>query len=139
MHGQFRDGQATGDHLAYVYPDLETAFYGKFENFVMKSASEAEIVSTDCSDQGLLVVSEFETKSDPIFYYEPPSNVSFGAGPVGIVDPYETKWVHVADSSVPDSGAGVFARKEIPEFRCTSMYSGIQHLLLPYCKLELQL
>ena len=124
MHGHFKDGQATGDNLSFIYPDMETAFYGKFENFVMKSASEAEVESEECTEEGIIAVSKFSLKSDPIFYYDPPTNVSFGAGPEGVIDPYERKWVEVADSSVPDSGQGVFAKRDFPQFRCTSMYSG---------------
>ena len=77
-----------------------------------------------CTDDGLLAVSKYTLKSEPIFYYQPPTNESFGAGPAGLVDPYERKWVEVEDSSVPASGQGVFARRDIPQFRCTSMYSG---------------
>jgi hypothetical protein len=71
----------------------------------MKRAAEADVVSTKCSDQGL-IVAQFEPKSEPVFYYDPPTNVSFGAGPVGLIDPYEKKWVTVEDSSVPNSGQG---------------------------------
>ncbi len=90
----------------------------------MKKASEAEVEAEQCTEDGLLAVSEYNLKSEPIFYYQPPTNESFGAGPVGLVDPYELKWVEVEDSSVPDSGQGVFARRDIPQYRCTSMYSG---------------
>jgi len=50
---------------------------------------------------------------------------SFGAGPIGITDPYEDKWITVSDSGVPDSGQGVFALREIPKGRCASMYTGL--------------
>jgi hypothetical protein len=33
--------------------------------------------------------------SGPVFYYDPPTNVSFGAGPPNVRDPYEVKWVEV--------------------------------------------
>ena len=120
--------QATGDELAYIYPDFETSYFGKFDNLVMKSASEAEVTGHECHESGIVAVNEYEVKSDPVYYYEPPTNVSFGAGPASIVDPYERKWVVVADSGVPDSGQGVFAKKDIPRYRCTSMYSGKEHL-----------
>jgi hypothetical protein len=55
MHGKFNnDGRATGDHLASIYPDMETALLGKFEDFVMKSARETEVREAKC-DQGLML------------------------------------------------------------------------------------
>ena len=125
MHGQFdNNGEATGDNLAFIYPDMDTAFEGRFENFVMKKAHEAQVYSIHCHVDGFIAVSKFSAKSEPIFYYDPPTNTSFGAGPEGIVDPYESKWVEVAVSTAPNSGEGVFAKKDIPKLQCTSMYSG---------------
>jgi hypothetical protein len=127
MHGQFEmsSGQASGDDLSYIYPDMETAFRGRFENFVMKEAKEAEIVSIHCNDQGLMAVKEFKVYEEgPTFYYEPPTNQSFGAGPSGVVDPYERKWLKLAESSLPHSGLGVSALRDIPANRSFSLFSG---------------
>jgi hypothetical protein len=55
MHGKFNnDGRANGEHLASIYPDMETALLGKFEDFVMKSARETEVKEAKC-DQGLML------------------------------------------------------------------------------------
>ncbi len=78
MHGKFdpNSGQATGDDLFYIYPDMETGFYGKFNDFVMEKASAVDIVTTGCSeDEGLPSVTQFRTKSEPLFYYQPPTNI----------------------------------------------------------------
>ena len=124
IHGDFKDGEVTGDNLSFIYPDMETVFYGKFENFVMKSAHESEVLETKCDNDGMIVVSKFSKISGPEFYYDPPTNVSFGAGPPGVIDPYERKNVRLAQSSIPDSGEGVFAVKDLPANRCNSLYSG---------------
>ena len=42
----------------------------------------------------------------------------------GVVDPYERKWLKVGISSVPESGEGVFAQRDIPANRSLSLYSG---------------
>jgi hypothetical protein len=126
IHGTFdkSSGQATGDNLAYIYPDMETAFYGTFDNFVMKNAKEAEVISLHCQD-GLMAVKEFDVKSDgPTFYYEPPTNQSFGAGPVGVIDPYERKWLKLQASGIPNSGQGVFVTRDVPANRTISLFSG---------------
>ena len=86
MHGHFDEqtGLATGDDLSFIYPDMETAFHGTFEDFVMKRAFEAEVTSMKCEVIGIISVDTFLVKNDgPVFYYEPPTNQSFGAGPIG--------------------------------------------------------
>lgn len=61
----------------------------------------------------------------PVFYYEPPSNVSFGAGPPNVPDPYEAKMVEVKVSSIHGSGEGVYVRKDVPAWRTVAFYSGL--------------
>lgn len=128
LHGKFEEntGKVTGDKLAFIYPDMETALVGKFTNFEMISAEEAEVVGVKCNDYGLQVVSEFDLKGGPKFYYEPGSNSSFGGGKgfEGVQDPYEKKWLKLAPSSVPNSGMGVFVRRDVPAFRTISLYAG---------------
>ena len=129
MHGAFdKHGQATGDRIAFIYPDMETAFFGTFENFVMKNAKEAEVKSLHCQD-GLVGVKEFEVRlNGPSFYFDPPTNQSFGGGVAdglyGVVDPYEKKWLKVSTSSIPNSGQGLLATRDIPTNRTVSLCSG---------------
>jgi len=76
MHGKFNQkGEATGKELFYIYPDMETGFQGSFTNFVMEKASAVDIVSTECEE--LLSISKVDMKSEPIFYYNPPTNVRY--------------------------------------------------------------
>ena len=125
MHGSFNEeGKATGNNLAFIYPDMETALIGNFEDLVMKSAHEAEVIDAACDEDGLVVVSKFSNISGPEFYYEAPTNESFGAGPDGVIDPYERKTVKVSQSTVPESGDGVFAIRDLPPHRCTSYFNG---------------
>ena len=125
MHGKFeQNGEATGDNLAFIYPDMETAFYGKFEKFVMKSAHESQVLETECDENGMRIVTKYDAIVDPEFYYDPPTNVSFGAGPPGVPDPYERKSVKLTTSSIPNTGQGVIALVDFPRDRITCMYSG---------------
>ena len=72
----------------------------------------------------MIIVSKFSLMSGPEFYYQAPTNESFGAGPYGVSDPYERKSVQVAESTIPESGEGVMALRDFPAERCTSFYSG---------------
>lgn len=125
MHGKFNDdGSATGDNMSFIYPDMETALVGKFEDFVMKRAHEANVLDAKCDQDGLIIISKFANLSGPVFYYEAPTNESYGAGPYGINDPYERKSVQIAESSIPQSGEGVFAIRSFPAKRCSCYCSG---------------
>jgi hypothetical protein len=124
LHGKFEQGAATGDDIAYIYPDMETTLYGKFENFVMKSAHESVVLEASCDEDGLVFISKYSETFGPEFYYQAPTNESFGAGPPGVVDPYERKSVRIAQSSIPKSGEGVFAKRDLPVGQCTCYYSG---------------
>ncbi len=44
-----------------------------------------------------MVVTKFSDPdpSGPVFYYDPPTNISFGSGPPNVRDPYEVKWVQL--------------------------------------------
>lgn len=125
MHGKFdQEGKATGNDLSFIYPDMETALRGKFEDFEMKSAYEAEVLEAGVDQDGLIIITKFANLSGPEFYYQAPTNTSFGAGPSGVIDPYERKSVVVTASSIPQSGEGVFAIRDFPIYRCTCYYSG---------------
>ena len=125
MHGKFdEEGKATGNDLAFIYPDMETALLGKFEDFVMKSAHEAQVRDAECDQDGLVVISNFENISGKEFYYEAPTNESFGAGPPGVLDPYERKSVLLTQSTIQEAGEGVIALKDFPADVCTCYYSG---------------
>jgi len=132
MHGEFNNhGEATGDNLSFIYPDMETALVGKFEDFVMKSAHEAAVIEAACDPNGLVIISIFANMSGPEFYFEAPTNESYGAGPYGVIDPYERKSVEIAESSIPQSGDGVFAIRGFPAGRCSCYYSGFLYDIGP--------
>ena len=123
------DGTVTGDEIAFIYPDMETAFLGKFENFVMKSAQEVEVLETRCDDYGMITVSKYTDPSGPVFYYEAPTNVSFGAGPPGVRDPFERKWVELSKSQIPGSGEGVILKQKPLGSMYVSLYCGYMYNL----------
>ncbi len=127
LHGEFDSrGHVTGSDLAFIYPDGETALVGHFEDKIMKAAHWRDVISYGCdADTGLFRVTKFsEKKSDIVFRYEPPTNISFGGGaPPGTPDPYEAKLVYTMQSSEPHGGDGVFAKKDIPSGRLVCFYS----------------
>ena len=126
LHGIVdENGQFTGNNLVFIYPDGITALKGQFENTYMKNAKNVEIKDYGCDDRGLLIATEFtKPLSSYEFFYDPCTNESWGAGNTkDIQDPYELKNVQLAKSSIPNSGEGVFAKKDLPKFKPASFYS----------------
>ncbi|XP_059084451.1 uncharacterized protein LOC131881575 [Tigriopus californicus] len=116
-HGKF-----TGDQMAFVYPDYETALVGRFEDKVMKAGQEATITGTTCDPNEMLVL-QFSEPSGPVLFYSPPTNISFGEGPQAI-DPFEAKWAEIRRSNVHGGGEGVFAVRDVPSDQIFCLYSG---------------
>ena len=80
----------------------------------MKAARKSGVVGVNCDDNGMLNV-EFAkiNEDDPVIFYSPPTNTSFGEGP-RVPDPYEQKYAKLAQSTVPNSGEGVIAKTDLP-------------------------
>jgi hypothetical protein len=43
----------------------------------------------------MVVVTKFSEPAGPTFYYDPPTNETYGSGPPGVRDPYERKWLEL--------------------------------------------
>ena len=66
-------------------------------------------------------------KSENAFYFDPPTNVSYGGGDF-TPDPYETKLLKIGKSQEPNSGDGVFAKRDIPQSRIIAHYSLLMYI-----------
>ena len=128
LHGNINseDASISGNNIAYIYHDMETVLYGKFKDRQMIDAQEAKILEIDCDSNGLLYVSKYSTpdSSSPHFYYDPPTNVSFGGRPKGFLDPYEQKWLELRVADNPKMGEGVFTKKDFKDGELLASYVG---------------
>lgn len=118
-------GKFTGDKLAYIYPDYETALVGRFEDKVMKAGQEAFIINTSNDPNGMLTL-EFSEPSGPVLFYSPGTNSSFGDGP-RTPDPFEVKWTEIKTSNVDGGGEGIFALRDIPSGQIACLYTGYMY------------
>ena len=116
LHGVLSpiDGTISGDRISYVYPDMETALLGRFEDRIMKDAQESSIEVANSDENGIRKVHIYlplKPKS-PHFYYNPPNTITFGSGPKGVIDPYERKLLEseaTKDTMCSAKKKGVFA------------------------------
>ena len=90
----------------------------------MRNAKYVEVKEYGCNENGFFVAKKFsESLSENEYFYDPPTNESFGGGSRFMDDPYETKYVYVAPSSLANGGEGVFLKKPIPKDRIACFYS----------------
>lgn len=114
----------TGSDIAFVYDDYETAYVGKFENKIMKEAYLADVVDVKLTEDDQVIpefIFKFSTKEKRHFYFEPPTNISLGAGPK-ILDPFDDKQMELKTAG--NAGEGVYAKKDIPAGRHACLYNG---------------
>ena len=128
LHGSISptDGTITGSDIMYIYPDMETVLVGKFADRKMKDTQESRVLDVGCDRNGLYYVTRYSTPelNSPHFYYEPPNNISFGAGPPNVLDPYERKWLELRVAENEKMGEGVFTKRNIQKDTLVSSYNG---------------
>ena len=124
MYGNLgKNGKMSGDNIAYIYPGARLALIGKFKDNYMVSGRKATIQKATCQDN--LISLEF-SNPDPYqeeFYFDAGTNVSMGSLPLA-KDPYEEMTVKLDTSSVPDSGQGIFAVRDIEADEIVALYNG---------------
>ena len=100
LHGNVDDnGLISGDKIAFIYQDGETALYGQFKDREMIKAYHANVENYACDENGLFFAEKFsDKKSEQIYKFEMPSNNSFGGGGRH-PDPFETKFLKLGQSS----------------------------------------
>ena len=65
-------------------------------------------------------------EDSPSLFYSPPTPSSFGAGPERL-DLLDRTQAEVKESSVPDSGMGVFAKLWIPSGVAATVFTAMLH------------
>ncbi len=127
-------GEFSGDNLTYIYPDMRSAFVGRFSRGVMVSARTREVVGASSSgDGGFVPVPVFSPESDgdgggDAVGYSCATRSSVGQNPL-VPDPYESRTVQVGPSSFPGAGEGLFARRDLPAGTLVAFYNGVR---IPY-------
>jgi hypothetical protein len=124
LHGKLDShGKFTGSDMSFIYPDMETAIYGTFEDFLMKEGRKSSVIAERCNEHGIKEV-KFSEPVGPVMWYSPPTNVSYGDGPQNM-DPYEEKHMYLANSTImPWAGEGIFARTDMEAGQLVCPYSG---------------
>jgi len=112
----------TSKSTAFIYPDLNTAIVGNFEDNSVSQAYEAMVTSTTMNEFGILQP-QFEVTSNQ-FVKETAKPETICQNPL-TRDPYESKWVLVQDSKIPEAGQGLFALQDIKKGQLIAFFYGL--------------
>ena len=88
----------------------------------MVAARECEVVAEKCNEFGVKML-KFSEPHGEVLFFSPPTNSSFGEGP-RIRDPFERKTSKLTTSSIPNSGQGVVAVRDIANGTTACLYAG---------------
>jgi len=119
-------GNMTGDNIAFIYPDLQTALVGTFKAGVMVEAAAATITDVQIKDD--IPVPSFRRHSTQLVGYSKSTKTSVGDQPL-VEDPYEIRTCQVRTSEVEGGGEGLYARRLIQAGDIVAFYNGVR---LPY-------
>ena len=118
------DGLLTGNDIAYLFPDLRTAFVGSFQNGVMREA-KASTLNDVLLDYGCIKVPKFTEQAGPTYKREISTSDFVTDFPL-LKDPYEQAMVFVKQSLVEGAQEGLFARQAIPAKTIIAFYNGVR-------------
>ncbi len=125
VHAQ--TGQFTGPEIAFLYPDLCTAFLGQFEDGKMISGKATTVIGTNLDSQTQILSPIFAEPSAASLCVSFCKSTKTSLGDNLLVpDPYEARMIEIRDSEVPDSGQGVFARQDLAKGTIVAFYNGVR-------------
>ena len=104
-------GVFSGSKVAFVYPDLETALVGNWQDGKMVAAFPAILTSIDMV-AGIPEPTFTLTMKEPAVGLSISTETSVGAGPL-VRDPYEERSCNVQSSRVEGGGEGLYALRDL--------------------------
>ena len=107
--------------MAFLYPDLQTALLGSFENGRMVAALPTRLTDLVLDPETQIFTPVFAASTSnntgvdlPVLKYSISTRTFIADQPL-VPDPYETELVEVKQSQVSGGGSGLYARKDIPK------------------------
>ena len=93
-------------------------------HYIQVEGQEAQISEEICNEHGIKRL-KFSDPHGPYFYYEQPTNKSFGDQP-NLRDPLDKKYMYLKNSNIfPGAGEGAFATRDVPADTIFSPYGGM--------------
>ena len=110
-----------GDDIVFVYPDMKTVLFGRFQNGEMISAKASKITAERCN-KGIKEIRVATPKeNEPSLKYSRPTRLRIGDQP-RVMDPYTKKNFYIGNGKKDD---GVFSKRDIKKGELVMYYSGL--------------
>ena len=125
-----KNGDFSGEDIAYINQDVKTAYKGMFDNGVMIKAKAVEVIGERCNDEGMKILEFSDPLSAQEYHFERPTASSFGDQPL-VIDPLDDRYIRLGESHIDtkeksrDSKQnGAFAMVDIPPGTMIGHYNG---------------
>ncbi|XP_065177251.1 histone-lysine N-methyltransferase SETD7-like [Sycon ciliatum] len=115
------DGDWTGEEIAYVYPDKHHALLGQFEDGVLQEAAHATCSGDSVETFAIVADSSSKVQMKACMSTE----TQICEKPL-IPDRYESATAYVAPSQIPNSGEGLFAKRQLKAGELVAYYNGVR-------------
>ena len=119
-----KEGEFTGDDIAFVYPDLKTALVGQYVRGVAMSVYPGTLSHVEIPEHGV-AHPRFQTRAMSPVSHSISTMTSVGPCPL-VRDPYEMTLCEVRFSAVPGGGEGLFAVRNINKGEVVAFYNGVK-------------
>ena len=105
----------------FIYPDLNTALIGSFNDGIMMAARKTRIIGERCN-KGIKEIKTAKPKpSSPLLKYFRPNQIRIADQP-RVIDALDNRNVYIKMAEFGDS---VFAKRDIPSGEIVAYYSGL--------------
>ena len=118
-----KEGEFTGDDIAFVYPDLKTSLVGQYVRGIATSVYPGTLSHVDIPEHGV-ACPRFQTRAVSPVSHSLSTMTSVGPCPL-VRDPYEMTMCEVRGSNVPGGGEGLFAVRNINKGEIVAFYNGV--------------
>ena len=110
----------------FIYPDFTTAISGEFlNNGVLISGKVAKIKSTSYFNNTSIKGLEVSDRSDRVMNSDISTDSNFSQYPLRR-DPYESKFVDISTSEIPNAGEGVFVKRNVIKGAVIAYFNGMR-------------
>ena len=110
----------------FIYPDFTTAVSGEFlNNGVLISGRVAKFKSISYFNKTSIMGLEISDRSDRVMNSDISTDSNFSQYPLRR-DPYESQFVDISTSEIPNAGEGVFLKRNVIKGTVVAYFNGIR-------------
>jgi len=126
------ENRSEGERVAYIYPDLKTVIQGSFHQGKLKSGRLSRLIGSECQ-LGILLPRATNVRAAPTLAYELSNRFRISTRPF-LPEPYEQRYVYVADSQTEGAGEGLWVKTDIRAGQIAAVFNGLRQRDLPGVK-----